>query len=183
MQESFARNKGKRLDYLFDLKYQTIRKISISILIVDISSSVLLIANFIIACRIACINTNLNIKDETKKIIITCYAIIYIIFNILIIIGYIGRFVLFLLLLHFIENGDIGKFDDFLDCRNVKEKYFEKFDDTYKLRRCFLAFAVLNIIYESLDKVKEFLENYIKNKKKIENFQKGINDTSSSSKS
>ena len=85
--------------------------------------------------------------------------------------------------MHFIESGDIGKFDDFLDCRNVKEEYFENFDDTFKLKRCFLAFAILNIISESLDKVKGFLEKYIENEKKIEKNPYGINDTSSSSKS
>ena len=183
MKESFARNKGKRLEYLFDLKYQTIRKISISILIVELSINVLLIAIDIIGCRILCINEKSDMTSETKKNISFFYSIISIFFGILIVIGGIGKYVLFLLLLHFIESGDIGKFDDFLDCRNVKEEYFENFDDTFKLKRCFLAFAILNIISESLDKVKGFLEKYIENEKKIEKNPYGINDTSSSSKS
>ena len=67
MKESFARNKGKRLEYLFDLKYQTIRKLSISILIVELSINVLLIAIDIIGCRILCINEKSDMISETKK--------------------------------------------------------------------------------------------------------------------
>ena len=43
MQESFARNEGKRLSYIFDLNYQTIRKISIALLVVSLSYVVLYI--------------------------------------------------------------------------------------------------------------------------------------------
>ena len=43
MQESFARNEGKRLSYIFDLNYQNIRKISIALLVISLSYVVLFI--------------------------------------------------------------------------------------------------------------------------------------------
>ena len=163
MQESFARNKGRKLKYIFDLRYQEIRKISIALLVVDLSS-ILVIGYPILNCIIQSNYTKHELATNEK--IMIRYSIISIAICILLIIGWIGKYVLFILLYHFIENGDIGKYDDFLDCRIVKEKFFEKFDDINKLRRCFLAFAILNIIAESLDKVKEFLEKYVENKEK-----------------
>ena len=71
---------------------------------------------------------------------------------------WIAKFVLSLLLLYFIESSDIGKYDDFLECKNVKVKFFDKFTDVDKLRKIFLAFAVLNIISESIDKANEIFE-------------------------
>ena len=59
--------------------------------------------------------------------------------SILIVIAWIGKFVLSLTLYHFIESGDIGKYDNFLDCTNVKKEYFEKFKDIDKLRKSFLV--------------------------------------------
>ena len=172
MQESFARNKGKKLEYIFDLKYQPIRKISISLIVVESSSGILIIAYYIIIIRIALLSEGLSQKaddekSKAKKAKINVYSIVLFAISILLIIAWIGKYVLFLLLYHFIESGDIGKFDDFLDCKNVREKFFEKFDDSQKLRKCFLAFAILSIISESLDKVKDFLEKYIDTEKKI----------------
>ena len=125
MQESFARNKGKRLDYIFNLKYNTIRKISITMIIVDLTFSVILLVTLIIHCRISFMRIKPDIKNETKKKINICHGINQIIFDICLVIAYIGQYVLFLLLLHFIESGDIGKFDDFLDCKNVKTEFFK----------------------------------------------------------
>ena len=146
MQESFARNEGKRLSYIFDLNYQTIRKISIALLVVSLSYVVLFIILIIFF-----INANKSYRNN-------CSAIIAGFSGLLIYIAWIAKFVLSLLLYHFIESGDIGKYDDFLDCKNVREKYFDKFNDISKLRRCFLAFAILNIISESLDKAKDLFE-------------------------
>ena len=73
-----------------------------------------------------------------------------------------------LILYHIIESSDIGKYDDFLECRNVKESFFEKFEDTDKLRRSFLAFAILNIISEVLDKSKDLFKLCAESEKKKE---------------
>ena len=61
--------------------------------------------------------------------------------------------VLSILLFFYIEKGDINKYDDFLDCPNVKKKFFKQFSDTEKLRKCFLAFAVFNLTSEFIDKI------------------------------
>ena len=90
------------------------------------------------------------------------------VFGLLMMITWVAKFVLSLILYHFIESSDIGKYDDFLECRNVKESFFEKFGDTEKLRRAFLAFAVLNIISEILDKVDFLLETFEETKEIIQ---------------
>ena len=60
-------------------------------------------------------------EPKAEKKVHLCYIIALNSISILLLIGAIGRYVLFLLLYHFIESGDIGKYDDFLDCKNVKE--------------------------------------------------------------
>ena len=75
--------------------------------------------------------------------------------KIITILVWIAKFVLSLLLYHFIENGDIEKYEDFLDCKGVKDNFFDRFSDIKKLKRVFLAFAILNIIGESLDKCED----------------------------
>jgi len=146
MQESFIRNKGNKLSYIFNFRYQAIRKISIALLVVSLSYVVLYIILIIFFI------------NATKSYRNNCSAIIAGFSGLLIYIAWIAKFVLSLILYHFIESGDIGKYDDFLDCKNVREKYFDKFNDISKLRRCFLAFAILNIISESLDKAKDLFE-------------------------
>ena len=42
---------------------------------------------------------------------------------------WIGRMVLSVLLFFYIEQGDINKYDDFLDCPNVKKKFFKQFSN------------------------------------------------------
>jgi len=151
MQESFSRNKGKRLSYIFNFRYQAIRKINIALIVVILSYIILLIAEFCIISKIKKIKSG----DEKK---LNCYNIILFLDRILMIIAWIGKFVLSLTLYHYIESGDIGKYDNFLDCRNVKKEYFEEFKDIDKLRNSFLGFAGLNIINESIDKAKYLLE-------------------------
>lgn len=48
------------------------------------------------------------------------------------------------------NKGDIGDYKDFLDCPNVKKKYFDSFSDVVKLRKYFIAFEVLDAIFEVL---------------------------------
>ena len=145
MEESFKRNEGQKLSYIFDLRYQTIRKINIALIIIILSFILLTIAAIIVAIMIK--------KNRTN-----CLEILGIIISIMVFFTWIAKFVLSLLLLYFIESSDIGKYDDFLECKNVKVKFFDKFTDVDKLRKIFLAFAVLNIISESIDKANEIFE-------------------------
>ena len=128
-------------------------------IVVDLSFIILTVIRFILVIKI---QDKLDYNDF--------YAIILFFIGPLRLILDVGKFVLFFILLHDIESGDIEKYDDFLDCKIVKEKYFEKFSDINKIRKCFLGFAVINIISESIDKFKNLFKErliYIKEKKKI----------------
>ena len=163
MEESFKRNKGQKLSYIFDLKYQTIRKLNIALIIVILSFILLFIAMIILL---------LSLKNNEK----TFLRIILGIVNILLFLAWIAKFVLSLILLYFIESSDIGKYDDFLDCENVQVKFFDKFTDIRKLRKTFLSFAVLNIISESLDKADELCNSFQRDNKPV-NVDSKINVT------
>ena len=135
--DSFVRNKDKKISYLFDLNYGLIRKFSITLLVLTLSNIPLTILFiFIFKC------------SKTCAIFISLLAILV----------WIARIVISILLFYNVENGDIQKYDDFLDCKNVKTKYFDKFSDITKLRKCFLAFAVFSIISEVLGKLGELCE-------------------------
>ena len=159
MEESFKRNEGQKLSYIFNLRYQTIRKINIALIIVILSFTALNIALIILVI--------LQEKNGNSRL-----EIIIIIISILIFLAWIAKFVLSLLLLYFIESSDIGKYDDFLDCKNVQAKFFDEFTDVDKLRKIFLAFFVLNIISESIDKAKDLFEPCTKRGKGISNDSK-----------
>ena len=163
MEESFKRNKGQKLSYIFDLKYQTIRKLNIALIIVILSFILLFIAMIILL---------ISLKNNEK----TFLRIILGIVNILLFLAWIAKFVLSLILLYFIESSDIGKYDDFLDCENVQVKFFDKFTDIDKLRKTFLSFAVLNIISESLDKADELCNSFQRDNKPV-NVDSKINVT------
>ena len=137
MHDSFVRNKGKNISYIFDLNYGLIRNLSISILVLSLSNIPLTILFiFISKC------------SKTCAILIGVLALLV----------WIARIVLSILLFYNVENGDIEKYDDFLDCKNVRTNYFDQFSDITKLRKCFLAFAVFSIISEILGKVGELCE-------------------------
>ena len=146
MYDSFVRNNGKRLSYIFDLNYETIYGLSIALLIVTLGVIAFSITVFIFL-----------IKGKA----ICCAGI----FAILILLCWIAKFILFILLFHFIENGDIEKYDDFLDCRYVRTKYFKKFNDIEKLRKCFLAFTIFNLLSEIFDKAEKLFESGAKAEK------------------
>lgn len=149
MQESFARNEGQKLDYIFNLKYQTIRKISIAFIIVTLSATVLAIINLCLACKMSDGKENRGCE------------FVFSLITILILLAWIGQFVLFIILIRFIESGDIGKYDDFLECKNVNAEFFEQFNDIKKLREIYISFIVLNIISQSLDRILDFFEKTI----------------------
>jgi len=84
MKESFSRNKGKQLSFIFNLRYQTIRKINYALIVVIISLIFLSVADFYFY---------LKIEDYGDKMFI-----IYGIVRLLKFLTWIAKFVLFLLL-------------------------------------------------------------------------------------
>ena len=65
------------------------------------------------------------------------------------------RFVISLILYYFIETSDLDKYDDFLDCKDVKKKFFEKFSDTDNLRKCFYVYLALDITKQGIEKLNQ----------------------------
>lgn len=168
MQESFARNEGRRLEYIFDLRYKAIRNMSIALTIVTSVYAFFDIIIIIFQIKICCNERKNDFGAKTMKTKDRCPDIILGVVYLLNEITEIAKFVLSLILYHFIESSDIEKYDDFLDCKNVKESFFEKFEDTDKLRKCFLAFAILNIISEILDKAEDLFKKCAEAEKNID---------------
>ena len=139
MYASFVRNKGKKMSYIFDLKYKRIRNFSIVVMILSISFFVIAIPAYICAK-----------KNKTSCLLAA---------GILLLLAWLARIVLSILLFYYIENGDIQKYDDFLDCKNIKKNYFDKFSDVSKLRKCFLAFGIFSIISEIIGKLENLFES------------------------
>lgn len=135
MHDSLVKNRGRSFEYIFDLNYGPIRGLSIAILVVNLSSIGLLFA--------------LGCCGKTMRIIMA----------IIVILAWIAKWILFILLFKNVENGDISKYDEFLDCPGVRVSFFEKkFSDIEKLRKTFLAFTVLNLLSEIFDKVRSLFE-------------------------
>lgn len=131
IQESFVRNKMKRLSYIFNLKYEKIRGISIALLVLFL-------------CMIVFTNLTLFVS---------------VVFSFICLLIWIAKFVLFILLFHFFEKGDIGKYEDFLDCTNVKKSFFtDNFSDINKLRKTFIAFTVFNLLSEIFGRAESLFE-------------------------
>ena len=145
MYDSLVRNNGKRLSYIFDLNYETIHGISIALLVV--------ILVFIVSST-TCFIMYICSYDLTR--------LVPNIIGYITIISFIAKFILFILLFHYIENGDIEKYDDFLDCRYVRTNYFKKFHDIEKFRKCFICFTISNLLSQIFDKINNLLEASIK---------------------
>jgi len=141
IRENFEKFKGFSLSNIFDLNYKKILNISISILVVFCSMPFLVILLFVIA-QIERILRK-SVKPSEKFLAFTVF-----IENFL----FVARFILSIILLYFYEKSDIEKYDDFLKCRNIEKKFFDEFSGVTKLRRCFFAFFVLNLISQGLDR-------------------------------
>jgi len=142
MQYSFVRNYNKSLSFIFELNYSKIRKLSFAIVFLTLG---------IIAISIP---LNIYLGKKRKYKINLCIGCI----NVLILLIWIAKIIISFYLFYYIEKGDIEKYDDFLDCPKVKRIYFEKFSDIENLRKCFLAFAVFNIISGFIDKIEEVFD-------------------------
>lgn len=138
----FIEFKGAKLANIFDLNYGKILAISIANLVVTL---------VFIACCIYLFCCEKKINRYSR----TCQRL----FAISMLFLYIARFVLSIILFYFIEKGDIEVYDDFLECKNVRSKFFKKFSDIEHLRRTFIAFLIMNIIVQGIDKIEKCFEN------------------------
>ena len=65
------------------------------------------------------------------------------------------RFVISLILYHFIETSDLDKYDDFLDCRNVRKNFFKKFSVAEDFRKLFYVYLALEIAKQGIERLNQ----------------------------
>lgn len=133
IRDNFEKFKGENLSTIFDLNYKKIRKYIKANLIIYIITILLVIVSTILFCK------------KIKDLIIGSLMII-------ILLLYVTRFILSVILFYYIEKGDLEKYDNFLDCENVNKGFFNEFSKVKNIRKCFIAFFVLNIISQGLEK-------------------------------
>lgn len=141
--KEFEEMKGEKLSDIFDLNYGKIRKISLANVII---SSVIFGIFICIASFRKCLKP--VIDNPCVGCLIFC-----IIFP-----SYVGRFVLTLIIFYFFEKSDIEKYDNFLECKNIRKEFFKKFSDVNKLRKCFIFFLIINIIIQGVDNIMKCIE-------------------------
>lgn len=167
--ESFVKNKNKRLSYIFELNYKTINGISISLIIVHFFA----VISFIILKnnndQYQILQTFKQILKSIKEFLKNACPRFNIIFRHILFIPWIAKFVLSLLLLYYIEEADIGKYNDFLDCKYVKKEFFKKFSDANRVVLHARYYAIISLISEIIDKALEFIEIHKDNEGNEEN--------------
>ena len=145
MQDYFTKFNGRKLSDIFDLNYEKIHKLSVGVLVVSCTSIILF--NIV-----PIIGKNFNKKTCFCSFFSRFYAIVLILI-------YTSKLVLSIILIYFIEKGDIEKYDGFLDCRNVKTTFFDRFSEISTLRKCSIAFLILNIIEQGIDRLQKCCDN------------------------
>ena len=133
IRDNFIKFRGEKLSTIFDFDHKKIRNYSKANLIISCISILLFILGIIL---------------YQKKIKTTIVGSLFIIILLL----YVTRFILSVILFYYIEKGDLEKYDKFLDCENVRKDYFNDISKIKNLRKCFIAFFVLNLISQGLEK-------------------------------
>ena len=141
----FVKYKGSKLSCIFDLNYEKIYKVSL----INLIFTAILIFIFVL---IFIFNT----------ICKRCNKYLTIFFSFFIFMLYIGRLITSIYLFYYIERGDIEKYYDFLGCKNVNSKYFERFFNVIQIRRASEAFLILIIIEHGTDKIASCFRTYEK---------------------
>ncbi len=165
IRDDFEKFKGSKLSSIFDLNYTKIKNISIANLVCSCIAFLYMIVlglflRFYNTCNIY------SVKPECVQKFLKFFALFM---NVLAWLSYIARFILSIILFYFIEKGDIEKFDEFLGCKNVKKANFEELTEIIKLRNCCIAFLILNIIVQGIDKIEKCFdcaEKYIEEDEK-----------------
>jgi len=158
IRDDFEKFKGSKLSSIFDLNYTKIKNVSIADLV---CSCVVLL--FMIVCRII---KRIHGEDQlyfSSKRLSVFHSRLLLIFIVLATVSYIAKLILSIILFYFIEKGDIEKYDEFLDCKNVKREKFEEFSDITKLRNNCIALLIFNVFSQGIDQIEKFIDFSIKN--------------------
>ena len=134
IRSKFVKYQGQKFSKIFNGKINKIHRLSIGLIVV------MCFPIFVNIITIIYIKVN---RYYYGKIInaIRCHFC-------LVICALITNLVLLIIIGVTYNKGDIEEFNDFLDCPGVKKKYFDKFSDVTKLRKYFIAFEVLDSIFE-----------------------------------
>lgn len=136
IRENFEKFKGKKLSTIFDLKYSKVHKFAIAEMVI---SCVMFLFMFI---------AGYAKENNNFFVLFSCIAITLMI----------PRFVLSFLLFYYLEKSDIERYDDFLDCKNVRSKAFKNISDISTLRNCFYTFVVFNVIILGIEKIERLVD-------------------------
>ena len=140
IREYFKKYQGKNLSNIFDLNYEKIRGISICVVII---TSVMIFCLIFYIIFQKCLE-----RHNWLCCLFACFTLLL----------YPAKFTLSILLLYYIEKGDIEAYDNFLDCKNVRKNVFDDFSQIKKLRNCFITFLILSIIVQTIDKLEKCFE-------------------------
>ena len=149
IRESLIEFKGLRLSKIFDFKLDKIRIFSV----ISFGITILMnIINIVTVIYIIIISYKL-VHAQNKKAhkIMTKLEIILIVLRFI----YVARFVISLILYHFIETSDLDKYDDFLDCKNVRKNFFKKFSVAEELRKWFYLYLALEIAKQGIERLNQ----------------------------
>ena len=156
MRENFIEFQGSKLEDLFDFKLGKIKLLCLISLGIQILSflifMVVMIALICIACKLkknkeGTYEVNINSIDTFLNLM-TFTKIICKIFNV-------ALFVVALILYYQIDKSDLDKYDDFLDCENVKDKFFDEFSDANKLRKVFYIYLFVTITKQGIERLNQ----------------------------
>ncbi len=127
------------LTNVFDLKFDTIHKMALGLLILVIIGFAIIILLFIAACGSYCFG------DCAYICLLPCLPC----FILFVLLGNLVNLILFIILSYNYFSGDTSTYVDFLECGNVdKGKFNSHFGEGIQdLKGVFIPFFILNIIY------------------------------------
>lgn len=146
---SLNNNVNKKLSYIFDLNYNTIKNLSIPALCIFMVYLLFFIIVKIIEFKIFKTNCLCIFLNSNKRLL-----------NILKTIFWFTKSLFYYFLWNQIERSDIGKYEDFLKCKFVNKNYFdENFPDIDKLRKYYIYLIIINLVADGFDKIDTVIQS------------------------
>ena len=153
----FEKYQGQKFSKIFNGKINKIHRLSIGLIVV------MCFPIFINIITIIYIKVNRYYYTKNIKAVKCHFS--------LVIIALITNLVLLIILGVTYKKGDIDEFNDFLDCPNVKKSNFNNFSDITKLRKYFIAFEVLDSIFEVIKTLIEVVNAYEKFEEEVKQIE------------
>ena len=142
-ENSLIKNEGSKFSSVFDVKFNKIHKLSIGLIVVICFSKVGILIPFFL-CGLCKYNLITKVR-----------CLFFLLLN-----SILTNIVLLIIIAVTYNKSDIGDFNDFLNCPNIKENSFEMFSKVTKLRNYFIAFEVTDSIVDAIDSFLEAYEAY-----------------------